>query len=437
MSHIYDVIGVGYGPANMALAIAMDERQEAIDAVFVEAADRPRWQGEMLLPGSDIQHNAIRDLVSLRNPRSRYSFINYLHENDRLLGHLNLPRPFALRSEYADYIDWVRRTLPATVTYGRPVKGISPSPLDPACWDVTLQGGGTLTARCISLGPGRSPYIPSAFAGLDEQRVFHLTSYLSRIQDLAGRFVAGLAPRIVVVGGSQSAVEITLDLAGRFPDATISVLARPWALRAKDHSPFSEEIYSPDFTQYYYRSDEAHRRRLDVFTRPTNYSAADLDVLENLYMRIYEEKILGRERIKLRGEIEIVKAEEDGAQIRLTIRSAADSAEDSLCADAVVLATGFRDMGPEEHQEPWHPLLDSVAPSFVMASGGYLAVAKDYALVPLSENFGPVYLNGLCETTHGIGDAGSFSLLSIRAQTIMTSIEEYLHSLKAGGRRGS
>jgi L-ornithine N5-oxygenase len=437
MSHIYDVIGVGYGPANMALAIAMDEGQETVDAVFVEAAERPRWQGEMLLPGSDIQHNAIRDLVSLRNPRSRYSFINYLHENDRLLGHLNLPRPFALRSEYADYIDWVRRTLPAAVTYGQPVTGISPSRIDPACWDVTLRGGGTLTARCISLGPGRSPYVPSAFAGLDGQRVFHLTSYLSRIRDLAGRLAAGVPPRIAVVGASQSAVEITLDLAGRCPDATISVLARPWALRAKDHSPFSEEIYSPGFTRYYYRSNEEHRRRLDMFTRPTNYSAADLDVLEDLYMRIYEDKILGKNHIELRGEVEIVKAEEDGDQIRLTVRSGADSAEDSLCVDAVVLATGFRDMGPEEHQESWHPLLDSVVSSFAMAPGGYLAVAEDYALVPLRENVGPVYLNGLCETTHGIGDAGSFSLLSIRAQTIMTSIEEYFHCLEAGGKRGS
>ena len=35
-------------------------------------------------------------------------------------------------------------------------------------------------------------------------------------------------------------------------------------------------------------------------------------------------------------------------------------------------------------------------------------------------------LNGLCESTHGIGDAGSFSLLSLRAEMILKGLREKL-----------
>jgi L-ornithine N5-oxygenase len=33
-----------------------------------------------------------------------------------------------------------------------------------------------------------------------------------------------------------------------------------------------------------------------------------------------------------------------------------------------------------------------------------------------------VYLNGLCESTHGMGDAGSFSLLALRSARIARSL---------------
>src|SRR5205085_4105209 len=112
---IYDLVGIGYGPANISLAAAFDELEDPPSALFLERDVDPRWQKDMLLPGSDVQHNPIRDLVSLRNPRSRYSFINYLFEHGRLLHHLNLPTVFPLRTEYTDYIDWVRRTVPAQV----------------------------------------------------------------------------------------------------------------------------------------------------------------------------------------------------------------------------------------------------------------------------------------------------------------------------------
>jgi len=419
---VYDVVGIGYGPANLALAIALDEFPEPPRALFLEREVEPRWQQDMLLPGSDIQHNPIRDLVTLRNPRSRYSFINYLFENDRLMRHLNLPTAFPLRTEYTAYVDWVRRTLPADVRYGVAVTDIAFADHTPGLYTVTLDTGEAVLARTISLGPGRTPHIPPEFQGADPARVFHLTRYLRSVAGL----LADQPRRFAVVGGSQSAVELALDLNGRFPDAEIDVVTRTWSLRAKDHSPFSEEIYFPSFTDYYHAATEEQRRQLDDFTRPTNYSAADLDVLERLYVLMYEQELLGRQRIRVHGHTRIDEVLDDGREVTLALANRVTGAVTKLTADVVILATGFRDMGKGPQQEPHHPLLNSVAEHFAGTPSGHLDVNADYSLRPQLPGPGPIFLNGLCESTHGIGDAGSFSLLSIRARTIATSLAAHL-----------
>lgn len=421
-SAVYDVVGIGYGPANLALAIALDEFASPPASLFLDREPEPKWQREMLLAGSDIQHNPIRDLVSLRNPRSRYSFINYLFENDRLMRHLNLPTTYPLRTEYTAYVDWVRRTLPANVRYGVAAEDITFGDRRPGLYSVRLSTGETVLTRSISLGPGRTPYIPVEFAGADQNRTFHLTNYVRSI----ARFRDRARQRFAIIGGSQSAVELALDLNSRFPDASVDIVTRTWSLRAKDHSPFSEEIYFPSFTDYYFAASEQQRRRLDDFTRPTNYSAADLDVLERLYVLMYEQELLGEQRIRVHGHSAIDKVNDDGAQLELSLSNRVTGAGTTLTADAVILATGFRDMGKGENQEPHHPLLAGVAEHFQLSPSGYLDVNADYSLRPHSTDLGPIYLNGLCESTHGIGDAGSFSLLSIRARTITDSLASHL-----------
>ncbi|MCX4091976.1 SidA/IucD/PvdA family monooxygenase [Nocardia sp. alder85J] len=421
-SKVYDLIGIGFGPANVALAIALEEEADAnLRAVFLEKSPVPQWQENMLLTGSDIQHHPVRDLVSLRNPRSRYSFINYLHENRRLIEHLNLPTPFPLRTEYADYVSWVRRNLTTRADYGVSVVHLG---FDPASdlYQVTTSAREVILAQQISLGPGRSPLIPGQFAGLldSRRRVVHLTDYLPAVRTFDPRTDG----RIGIVGGSQSAVELALDIRRRFPSAVVDILTRSWSLRAKDHSPFSEEVYTPGFTDYYHGSSKAARRRLDRFTRPTNYSAADLDVLERLYVELYEDKLGGRVRTRIYGDTEILDATTPSDDtVVLATRNATTGEHDELVFDRIVLATGFRDMGSNPDNEHHHPLLEHVHRQLRTDAEGDLVVERDYSVHPVAGT-APIYLNGLCESTHGIGDSGSFSLLSLRAEVIARSIIE-------------
>ncbi|MFE4974497.1 SidA/IucD/PvdA family monooxygenase [Kitasatospora sp. NPDC056651] len=426
MSHCHDVLGIGFGPANLALAIALREEDAGLDMRFLEAsAPGTPWQGGMMLPGSDIQNHPVRDLVSLRNPRSRYSFINYLFEQGRLLDHLNLPVEFPLRKEYAQYIDWVAGHFARYVEHGTTVVGVEVAehPEHGSVYRVTAADGRDWLARTLVVGTGRAPYVPAPFDALDDPRVCHLTRYLPTLRAL--RETAGGPPReIAVIGGSQSAVELTLDLSHRFPEARVTVWARSHSLREKDTSPFSEEGYFPGFTDYYYRASREGKRALDAYMRPTNYSSADGDVLRELYVRMYEQRLDGEERISVRGSRRITTAEAGPDGIRFDAVESVTGATEQARADLVVLATGFRDLGPGERQDRFPQVLAGVADRLAFDADGYLDVSADYETRPSVAGTPPLFLNGLCESSHGIGDAGSFSLLSIRAKTISDGLRK-------------
>ena len=59
---------------------------------------------------------------------------------------------------------------------------------------------------------------------------------------------------MAVVGGGQSAAEVTVDLRSRFPDASIDLIFRGHALKPSDSSPFVNEIFNPDYTDFIYRA---------------------------------------------------------------------------------------------------------------------------------------------------------------------------------------
>jgi L-ornithine N5-oxygenase len=410
----YDILGIGFGPANLALAIALEESATDVAVHFMEARKTPAWQDGMLLAGSNIQNHPVRDLVTLRNPRSRYSFINYLFESGRLLAHLNLPLEFPLRKEYAQYIAWVADDFGHVAEFGSRVIDIKLSTLDgkPA-YLATTADGTQRAGRVLVLGPGRTPHVPAPFDTALGPKVFHLTEYRHRL--------AGLPTprRVAVIGGSQSAVEITLDLSKRFPDAEIVNYVRAFGLRLKDTSPFSEEGFSPEFTKYYYEASRAGKQSLDTYMRLTNYSSADADVLHELYALIYEQRLDGHQRIWVSGNRQVADVDTADGRVRLTVREINTGEIERDEVDFVVVATGFRDLGPAEHQESYPALLAGLSAELTFDEAGYLAVNEDYSLVTKSPGTPPIFLNGLCESSHGIGDSGSFSLLSLRAETIL------------------
>ncbi|MCE6976350.1 hypothetical protein EI534_02675 [Pseudomonas frederiksbergensis] len=415
---LYDIVGIGFGPSNLALAIGLEELDTPLTYRFLDAKPQPDWQDEMLLSGSDIQNNPLRDLVTPRNPRSRYGFVNYLKETDRLFDYLNLPLTYPLRREYSEYIKWVASHFLHSVESSAFVTRLERVELKGrAVWKVVYNNQSIIYGRSLVLGTGRTANVPEVFKTVLGERVFHLNHYLERINKLPDSVRA-----IGVVGSSQSAVEIVLDLSARFPDKAIYSLHRSFSFKLKDTSPFSDRVYFPQYVDYYFGLDAQAKARLDKQLRGTNYSSADADVINALYVRIHEEKLQGKQRIHIVNNTAIQSARiADSGQLVLGLREVNLLQDTTLELDALVLATGFKDIAAKENGELYPPLLEPHYTQYRRDDQGALIVNRDYSLTALSEQ-PPVFLNGLCESSHGLGDAGSFSLVSLRVETILTAL---------------
>lgn len=406
---IHDVIGIGFGPSNIAVAIAMQESGYAGRALFLEQSATAQWQREMLLDGSDIQNNPVRDLITPVNPRSQYSFINYLHSTDQLIGYLNVGTHYPLRKLYARYIKWVAAHFD-NVRYGEAVTALNMrEEAGELLWEVTTSCASYL-CRNVLLGTGRNLNIPRELAG--SRFVRHLTHYAGAIDQLP----AGAA--VAVLGASQSAVEILLDLHAKgFPE--IHALHRSFSFRLKDTSPFSDEVYFPEFIDYYHQLDNEKRAQLDGQVRQTNYSSADGDVINSLYAKLYEDRLDGLSRLHIHRNTCVTGFEED-ERLTVHLKDIYTEESSSVTVDLLILATGFLDVG-RNGKEGLPNLLKPLSEIFAW-NGEHLNVLRDYRVACHEPSWPGLYLNGLCESSHGLGDAGSFSLLSYRAREIVQSL---------------
>src|SRR5687767_15547490 len=126
---IHDLIGIGFGPSNIALAIALDEKRRdgrRVDAMFIEKQAGFAWHKDMMLDQAHMQISFMKDLATLRNPTSRFTFINYLHEKKRLQNFINLKTFFPSRHEFNDYLAWAAAQFEDACVYGEEVFEVLP-----------------------------------------------------------------------------------------------------------------------------------------------------------------------------------------------------------------------------------------------------------------------------------------------------------------------
>ena len=413
----HDVIGVGFGPSNLALAIALDEcaRRSRLKCapLFVEKLPHFTWHGGMLLPGSDMQISFLKDLVSLRDPTSPFTFVNYLHKRGRLLDFINCRTFYPSRIEFNDYLRWVAGQFKSQAAYGETIVAVEPVTAGQSVTSLrvhsrTLAGGETVRlARNLVVAVGGRPYIPQVFTKIaDDPRVFHSSRYLETVEDVG---LGGKAARVAVVGGGQSATEVTVDLRSRFPDASIDLIFRGHALKPSDSSPFVNEIFNPDYTDFVYAQPAERRDAIVRNFRNTNYAVVDSDLLDQLYRLLYQQRVDGETRITLqpRSEITGVDARPQGIEIGLVDKFGNGNHRSTY--DAVVLATGYDRETPHAFLEPIQRYIRGTA------------LDRHYRLVT-SPAFRPqIHLQGYSEASHGLSDT-LLSVLAMRSQEIAESL---------------
>ncbi|MEB0164213.1 SidA/IucD/PvdA family monooxygenase, partial [Glaciimonas sp. CA11.2] len=317
--------------------------------------------------------------------------------------------------EYNDYLRWAASHFDHRCRYGEEVVDIEPvkeggkvTRLQVHSLDASGRAH-TRLARNVVFGIGGVPSIPEAFDGVRDDRVFHAAYYLERIEALVQRNAT--PRRIAVIGGGQSGAEIFMDLVSRFSDVEVTLITRGKALMPSDDSPFVNEIFSPEFTDLIYHQPEELRRATLEKYRSTNYSVVDLDLIEKIYMLLYQQQVSGNKRHALLPgrDVSEVRLGSSGVELALCKRDSSET--EPIQFDAVVMATGYR---RDDHKR----LLGSLE-SYI---DGY-DVERDYRLRTKGDFLPKIYLQGCCEDSHGLSDT-LLSVLAVRSVEILESLRD-------------
>ncbi len=426
---IHDVVGVGYGPAAMAVAAVFEDDNESagpdherIRAAFIERESSSAWQPNLLLPGTDIQHHFLRDLATPRDPRSRFTFPNYLKDTGRLYP-FTLMGNYVTRAEWSQYLLWAAEQLGQEVRYDAEVLGVAPAGAGQnvelaivSYRDRRTGELGQMAGRNVLVSSGHLPYVPEVFSPVQGDQVFHASEYLPR----AAAFDPGSPLRVAVIGAGQNAGEIFVHLAQTLPRAQVYLLARNSGIRMYELGHFSNEAYFPDETDYFYALDSQLRQRIFGEQHATNYAAVDPDLSTIMYRLVYEDRFFGRRRLHVRKRTEVTRADACPHGIRLSLREVYLDTADELEVDAVVVCTGY--------VEPRLPSFLAPFADFVVTdASGDPQVTKAHRVVTKPRCEVGIYLNGITEWRHGINSATSFSTIALKAERIARDI-------KRGGR---
>lgn len=416
-NQVFDVLGIGFGPSNVAIATAFEEMlgENAISYCFVEKQKQFKWHGGMLLDGTRMQISCFKDLAMMRNPSSKFTFVNYLNEQGRLSDFVNLKTFYPTRIEFNDYLNWVADHFDHCVDYDQEVVAVTAVEDDDNVKLLVVtskdsQGNETKRyARNLIVSVGGRPCLPEHFQGLNSERISHSSGYKYWQRDALFDTETNQAPapRIAVVGAGQSAAEIFIDLTNQYPDGQVELLGRGCAIRPSDSSPFVNTIFNPEYVDEIYSQTPDVRKALISDFSYTNYSVVDMDEIEQIYERLYMQKVTGQGRHQYRScqSIEGVRLVEKG--VELTLRDMAVEQVSTERYDGVVLATGYR-------YDAHRMLLNNLAPWFVEG-----AEVERYYRLPMKENFLPnIMMLGANEATHGLSDT-LLSLSAVRAKEVV------------------
>ena len=248
----HDLVCIGFGPASLAVAVALHDSiaagkqlrpdGSAPRVLFIEKQPEFAWHAGMLLPGAKMQISFVKDLATLRDPRSEFTFLNYLHRQGRLVDFTNLSTFLPARAEYEDYMRWAASFFEPVVRYGSEVLAVTPDGgAKTGVRSFTVEARNIKTGqtqkfrgRNVLFATGGQPSLPKSFPQKNP-RVIHSSQYAKVIKQLLPNSSAPV--RVAVIGAGQSAAEIFHNAAKMYPNSETRLIMRQEFLRPSDDSP--------------------------------------------------------------------------------------------------------------------------------------------------------------------------------------------------------
>jgi lysine N6-hydroxylase len=397
----FDIVGLGIGPFNLSLA-ALLEPVSDVRVRFFDRASEFNWHPGLILDNVALQSPFIKDCVTLIDPTSKYSFLNYLARTHRLnrfivSDYINVPR-----WEYNAYFRWVCSQL-ATLEFRTTIESVR---YEGGCFVVGTNRG-SVAARDLAVGLGREPYIPPFARVHLGATVYHGSEYLFRTAPRRGQ-------RIVVVGGGQTGAEIVNDIIKDNDDlpGKVTWITRRHNFLPFDESPFANEIYVPGYTQFFWSQPPEERERLLPLQRFSSDGIV-LPLLLEIYRRLYTLDFRHDRALNYRllTDREMIGIESTAAGWQLAVRG--PSEVEFIEADLVILATGF-EFSMAEALRPLSGKID-------LDDRGRWIVEKDFSLRWDGPPGNRIFVHNMAQFSHGWSDP-NFASMAWRSAVIVNSL---------------
>ena len=405
---IYDLVGIGLGPFNLSLA-CLAEPVAGLSSLFLDENPDFDWHPGLMMDDVHLQTPFMSDLVTLADPTSRYSFLNYIKQQGRLYAFYIRENFFLLRREYNQYCQWAAEQL-SNVAFNRHVSRIE---FDDArdCYRLTVRrtdndGRETVLARKLVMGTGPIPSIPACCEGLGEN-VIHAGDYLKHKAELQQQ------EAITLVGSGQSAAEIFYDLleeAG--PDSyRLSWLTRSPRFFPLEYTKLTLEMTSPEYVDYFHGLPAASRDRL-IAEQKQLYKGINSELINDIHDLLYRKRLAGEVPVALMTNSSLTCARRDRVSNRLELDFHHHEQQRDFRhqTSSLVLATGY------QYREPY--CLDGISDRLRRDDQGRLDPRRDYSIDQRGDVFiqnGPLHSHGF--VTPDLGMACYRNACILRAVT--------------------
>ncbi|MGW1798035.1 lysine N(6)-hydroxylase/L-ornithine N(5)-oxygenase family protein [Streptomyces sp. NPDC001984] len=360
----HDFVGIGLGPFNLGLACLTEPIAE-LDGVFLDSKPDFEWHAGMFLDGARLQTPFMSDLVTLADPTSPYSFLNYLKEKGRLYSFYIRDNFYPLRIEYDDYCRWAAGKL-SSVRFDTTVTEVT---YEDELYVVRTAAGETYHVRHLVLGTGTVPFVPEACRDLGGD-VIHTSQYMHRKAELQAR------KSITIVGSGQSAAEIYYEL---LSEIDIHGYELNWVTRSPrffplEYSKLTLEMTSPDYIDYFRALPEETRYRLEKQQKGL-FKGINSDLIDSIFDLLYQKNVESGDRpvpTRLLTNSSLTSTRHEDGSYTLGFHQDEQDKDFEIRTGGLVLATGY-------HYEP-PAFLAPIRDRLRFDGHGRFDVARNYAI---------------------------------------------------------
>ncbi|MGH1516907.1 lysine N(6)-hydroxylase/L-ornithine N(5)-oxygenase family protein [Chryseobacterium sp. JK1] len=341
---IHDIIGIGIGPFNLGLA-ALLEPVDTVSALFLDQAEGFDWHPGLMLDNATLQVPFMADLVTMADPKSKYSFLNFLKETDRLYKFYIREDFFILRKEYNLYCQWAANQLQSCL-FGKKVENITFNETENIfvidVLDLKNNDVKKYYAKKIVLGTGTQPNLPSFMQDKDFPNVIHTSEYLNNKENILN------AQSVSIIGSGQSAAEIFQDLLPETEEGVfMSWFTRPDRFFPMEYSKLTLELTSPEYVDHFYNMPASQRKAI-LAKQPPLYKGINFELINDIFDTLYGMSVGNAPlNVALRPSCQLDSISPEGNSYAMNFTHMQDNTTFTHISDYIILATGYKYKEPK------------------------------------------------------------------------------------------